>query len=103
MKHKDKIETVLQFVSEYYDVPINFMKREFRKGKYVKARHIYCFICNHFLGATNEAIGFFINKNHATVNYAIKKIKYKITIFKDVENDVREIVKLLLLHYYHVK
>jgi chromosomal replication initiator protein len=95
MKHRTKIERILKFVCNYYDISEKAMSREFRDKEIVKARQMYCFLSYQFAGGTMSSIGKLINRDHTTVVYAVNKIKVQKEIYSDLKKELDEIINSL--------
>lgn len=67
-------ETILSICSDVLNIPEAEIKRKSRKAEVVIARHIYCYIAYYKTKTTSKKVGNVINRNHATVLHALKKI-----------------------------
>ena len=67
-------ETILSICSDVLNISEAEIKGKSRRSKVVIARHIYCYIAYYKTKTTSKKVGNVINRNHATVLHALKKI-----------------------------
>lgn len=89
------VDKVINAVCEVCNVTLGDIKSKSRKQEFVYARFIICHLLREY-GLKLQAIGYIINKNHATVLYDLKSYlnEYQIShMFKDIANKVNAKIK----------
>lgn len=66
----------LEFTCDVTGISQDLIKGESRLREIVSARHLYCFLCKRYFSSKISlgAIGAFINRDHATVIHAVRKV-----------------------------
>lgn len=89
-------QRILKEVSKYFSIPINVLISSKRNQYIAHARQVAMYLCREITSDSLPAIGrVFGNRDHATVIYAITKIKDLISKESDVYKHVREITNRL--------
>lgn len=69
-------ESILETVSEFYQIPKRDILGKIRIKKIAHARHIAMYFCYHYMKATLKETGeYFGGRDHSTVLHAVKKIQ----------------------------
>lgn len=88
--------TIVNKVSEYYNIPANEIKWNSRKKEVSQARQMLMFIAKKYFDWTLEKIwDYFGWRNHATVIYATDTFEKQLRHDKQLENDLLMIVDWL--------
>jgi chromosomal replication initiator protein len=72
------LRKILDEVCRAYHLPAKDAQARGRQKIQALARGVYCFLCREHTQATLQDIGALINRNHATVIYAIERIGQRI-------------------------
>ena len=89
------VETISNYVAEYFDVSVKDMKSTARNQKVSKARQMAIYVARDVLGMSYESIGDYFEKKHTTVLYAYDQISGKLKTDDSMQNTVDEIKSLL--------
>jgi hypothetical protein len=77
---KTKMATVLKTVSFISEIEEDEIKAKTRYSAVIAARHAFMYVCHVHLGINCSTVGRFINKDHATVLHAKKKVNGYVTM-----------------------
>ena len=90
---KNKIDQVIQLVSNAYNVSVDDIKGKKRQAKIVLPRQVAMFICHDYLDEPYQRIGTeFGGKDHTTVMYAIDKIKIEMSKNRTLNDMIQKII-----------
>ena len=67
------LDSILKFVSFKFNVSSEDIKSKSRKMEFVHPRQIFCYMARKLTDKSYTDIGYFINRDHATVMHAIKE------------------------------
>jgi chromosomal replication initiator protein len=95
MKANFKLNSVLNVVSKYYDINIEDIKGRSRKSNFVNARQVYMYVARNHSNYSFPAIGYFVNKDHATALHSVNKISIEKEIYSSLKNDIEKIEAML--------
>jgi chromosomal replication initiator protein len=89
-------EQILKTICYEFDMDYNEVKnKKTRLSKFVYVRQLYAYFCKIYTKDSLTKIGKFINKDHATVIFSIKKISGYIDIDKEVKKHVSKLNNIL--------
>ena len=90
---QNKIDQVIQLVSDHYNISVEDLKSKKRTNKIAIPRQIAMYICRVYLNENLVKIGLeFGGKNHTTVMHAVDKIKKEIINKEELNNEIQKIV-----------
>lgn len=95
MKRNLNIQNILNAVLLFYNVDLNELKSESKKGNLVKARQIYFYLCKEFTDSTFSRMAKLINRDHATAMYSKNKIINQKELYQDINLEIEEITESL--------
>lgn len=91
--NKNKIDQVMQIVSNYYNIKVEDLKSKKRKNEIAFPRQVAMYICRNILDESLTKIGIeFGGKDHTTVMHSVNKIS---KLIKDDNKFEMEINKLI--------
>lgn len=94
-KKEDKpltIETIINKVCEYYDIPIDAIQTKSRKHEIVQVRQISMYLAKKHLDYSTSKIGAYIGKrDHATVLHACNIVRDQLQVDRNFRKDVENI------------
>ena len=93
--NKPNVQKILETVAEFYDITPDEIKSTARVQNISNARSIVCYISREYLQYSYESIANDLNKKHQTVMYASDKIKKAIKTDKQLEKNIKKILKQL--------
>lgn len=67
--------TVKEMVCYQFGVPVEKLGSKAKPTNLSTARHIYCYLCRHYLKMTYESIGDTINRDYTTVLHSVQMVK----------------------------
>ena len=90
---KNKIDQVIQLVSENYNISAEDLKSKKKTNNIAIPRMIAMYICRIYLEENLTKIGIeFGGKNHTTVMHAVEKIKNEILKDEALNNEIQKII-----------
>ncbi len=90
---KNKIDQVIQLVSENYNISAEDLKSKKKTNNIAIPRQIAMYICRIYLEENLTKIGIeFGGKNHTTVMHAVDKIKKEILKDEALNNEIQKII-----------
>jgi len=90
---KNKIDQVIQLVSENYNLSVEDLKSKKKNNEIAIPRQIAMYICRTYLNENLTKIGIeFGGKNHTTVMHAVDKIKKEIEKDENINNEIQKII-----------
>ena len=81
-------ETILEIVSNYFDIKIEEIKSKKRNQPITNARQVYMYLTREILNLSLLNIGKSIGRDHSTVIHGIEKIENKMKNDKNFENSI---------------
>ena len=96
MKPTYNLVLILQCVCSYFAITENQIKSTSRRADIVKIRHIFFYLCFEYSDFSMVKIGLFLNRNHATVIHAVKRIKRERFMYDDISKPLQMIEKKLM-------
>lgn len=84
MKPTYNLDAILNTVCNYYGIYEEKIRSSNRRADIVKARHVLFYLCVEYTDESLVKIGKFLNKNHASVIHAVKRIKRERFMYDDV-------------------
>jgi chromosomal replication initiation ATPase DnaA len=81
----DQLKHIISIVGTHYDIDFTVVERH---RKYVIPRQVYCYLAYHYTNQSLSVIGKAIEKNHATVLHARKRIVHCITMVNNRYPDI---------------
>jgi len=97
MKIEIGVNKIFTIVCEYYGLHEVPVKGKSRKDFLVKARQMYCYLAYQYSKSSYQVIGDVINRDHATVIFAITQVRLQKEIYRSTQEDIEEITAKLLL------
>ena len=89
---KYDINTILDVVSEHYNIPVEELIGKTRKQEVVNARQVAMYLCDKMAHAKTTRIGRYIGgRDHSTVKHSIDKVVERIEKDKAFARDVKAI------------
>lgn len=86
------IETIINKVCDYYDIPVDAIQTKSRKHEIVQVRQISMYLAKKHLDFSTSKIGMYIGKrDHATVLHACNIVKDQLEVDKNFKKDVENI------------
>jgi len=101
------LENIMRDVCFYYDFTHDEIKSRNREKIIARARQMFCFLAREFTTKSYDSIGKFIERDHASVMYAVRKFRDYMTteerkeyfdLLKMIENPL--VNKHLLMYSY---
>jgi len=89
------IEKVSQEIAKYFGITVKDIKSPARSANITKARQLTAYIAKEYLNLKLEDIAKFIEKRHQTVIYAYENTKEKLNKDRKLENNLKDILKIL--------
>ena len=90
---KNKIDQVIQLVSENYNISVDDLKSKKKNNEIAIPRQIAMYICRTYLNENLVKIGIeFGGKNHTTVIHAVDKIKKEIEKDENINLEIQKII-----------
>lgn len=84
-------KSILEVVSEKFDIPVSDLLNTKRGGKVSQARQISMYMCKRKMNWSYPEIGFkFGGRNHSTVIYSVKKIEQLKNVNKEIDTMLNE-------------
>lgn len=96
MKPTYNLDFILQCVCSYFAITENQIISPSRRADIVKIRHIFFYLCVEYSEYSMVKIGLFLNRNHATVIHAVKRIKREKFMYDDITIPLQMIEKILM-------
>lgn len=96
MKPNYNLDFILKCVCSYFAVTESKIKSTSRRADIVKIRHIFFYLCVEYSEYSKVKIGLFINRNHATVIHAVKRINREKFMYDDISKPLQLIEKKLM-------
>ena len=88
-------EKIITIVSDYFNIEKYLLEMSSRDMEIVKARHVAMYFCRYYTELTFRVIGSHFERDHATVDHAIKSVRDRIDTEKAYKHDFDEIEKLI--------
>ena len=93
---KNKMDQVVQIVSDHYNISVEDIKSKKRLSKIAVPRQIAMYICRVYLNENLVKIGTeFGGKNHTTVMHAVNKIKGMVEKDETFNNEVQKLIDMI--------
>lgn len=93
VESKNKIDQVIQLVSNTYNVSVEDLKGKKRLAKIALPRQVAMFICKEYLDESFQRIGTeFGGKDHTTVMHSVNKIKKEMTKNTSLNEMIQKII-----------
>lgn len=90
---KNKIDQVIQLVSENYNISVDDLKSKKKTNNITIPRQVAMYICRVYLEENLIKIGMeFGGKNHTTVMHAVDKIKNELEKNESLNNEIQKII-----------
>lgn len=97
-KPRVSIDTIIDKVSEYYNIPVNNIREKNRSKEVAHCRQVAMYIVKTYTSNSLKSIGLhFGGRDHSTVIHAVKHIENNIQKDKTLANDITYIVSKLEL------
>lgn len=82
---------IMDCVSEYFTIPIEWIKSKVRKRKIVWARQVYMFLCLNNTGMTLKEIGESVDCDHTTVIHSREHVKDMVETDPEAAEELRDL------------
>ena len=90
------LERIMKVVCEEFEIDIDLITSKKRQRNIVDARHIFCYLASKAYGRfTLKQIGGLINRDHASVLHAKRKVKDLIEYDREMNGLVNKIIRKL--------
>ncbi len=86
-------DKIIHCVAEKYNVSVEDIKSSKRNKEITNARHIAVYLMKEMTNMTQTSIGDYLDKDHATINFSLKKIKDSIKESKFLESEISELIQ----------
>ena len=96
-------EKILSVVCQYYKVSQVELASKSRKQFTAYARQIFFYLCRKHTDKSYQHIADYLNRDHATVIHASKKVSSEIEIYSNVAKQISEIEEKLFSCSIEVK
>ncbi len=100
MKHRlltpQEFDRAINIVASSYGITPKELTSRSRRAKFVRPRHMLSLLLrNIFYKVCFTDIGYYLERNHATILVACKKIKGEIELYKDVKEEYKHLEMLI--------
>lgn len=95
MKTDFKLQMIIMAVCDYYQITKEQLISKNRKPFLVRARQMYFHFCNEFSNFNLTEMAEFIERDHSTATYSIKKINIEKEIYEDIKNEIKGVTEKL--------
>lgn len=95
MKRDDKIQTIIETVSDYYGISSNEVFEKTRKQEIVKVRHIILYFLRYELGFTFRSISECLHKEISTVVRNFQTIQDNISYDQILKQEMKDLKNLI--------
>jgi hypothetical protein len=90
------LERIMKVVCDEFQIDVDMITSKKRQRHIVDARHIFCFLASKAYGRfTLKQIGGLINRDHASVLHAKKKVKDLMQYDREMNSLINTIIKKL--------
>tara|TARA_R110000824_G_scaffold380565_1_gene572996 strand:+ start:512 stop:886 length:375 start_codon:yes stop_codon:yes gene_type:complete len=86
--HQSNINSIINSITKITGIEMSKLQSPSRKREIVDARHLFCYFAKKQSKLSCQAIGDIINRNHASVIHAVKKV----TQLKQTDREFKELV-----------
>lgn len=86
---------ILNTVLGYYGITEKEISSSDRRTNLVRARQMYCYLCDQHTSEILSSIGLLINRDHSTVLYSISKTKVEKEIYSHLKIEITEITEAI--------
>lgn len=95
-------EIIIDVVAKYFNISLEDMKSNSRKGILPWSRHLFCFLAKEITHLSDLELAFFIKRDRSTVSNHIKEVKENIITYieyRDQVIDLRLRIKSAIVEY----
>lgn len=94
-KYNTNADSIIRAVCEHFEITFDGIHRKSKIVEFCKPRMVAMYLIRLYCKSTTTEIAKLFNKNHATVIWAIKRIKEEQEIYPELREKINKLKKII--------